>query len=941
MMKKLALALLAALVLFSGFIGCRSMFGRGEGPIESFAFLAAKNPELPENVVGTIVERPDPKEIVLVVPPGSFVRSLIATISLNTEATITVISSGSRVVQDNGVTPNDFSTPILYSIEVPGDKEPWQYRVTVREADTNAKLARLSFPEGFQLEPTFNPALRSYSVEVPYGTQSVRIQAQAESRYLKGITVDGRMSPGASVTATVDFAAGQERSVEILSLAEDGVSQERYTLLIRRGEPDRNASLAGLEVEGATLSPTFSPARLAYRAEVPFSARQVVVRAPGQSPVASVTIIPTGAESAALQVKGDPATGAEVPFAEGTRLPLAVRVTAEDGSSQDYLVEILRAEPDRNNLLAILQVSEGALTPPFAANRIAYVAAVPFSSRDVTVVARPQSTLATVTLSSANMAQQVLSFEGNPTSERGARIPFASGARLPLLVLVTAEDGTERTYNLEIRRSDPDSNANLAAIESTQGILVPAFSPKTVTYTLVLPAEAASVELSATTQSPVAAVGLLDDPSVRPKAALRLNLTVDPGGSREISLIATAEDGNQKLYRVVLKREAAPAALDQNAMLMGLQVLGARLEPSFTPGVTSYAARVAPNTESVTIAALPQSPGAQVLVDGQPIPAAGRRIPVMAGYTRVVQIEVRAEGGSVMRYSVQIVPDTGTGGATPPPGGGEGQPPAGGSSGPTLVGAHVTVLARNLRLEDREQAALMSVRDRIGPQAQITVRYYRSQEVLAQDAVPISARQQGKNWAVSLQYASAGLTLDSTRLVEIETAIQTSSGASLHYTEAQPAAEEMTLELPFLLYDRDPGVQWPPVGSRVQVQGYVSVLPPGQSREQRGTDRADFPRNDKGEFGITVELYDSSSGRLLAKDTVWNRPGLPRGQRFGFSQAIELNEGSTVRYVLTARERNGRVWQSSGTTTVWTTQPAYPAGFEPATLFVADDLGRP
>ena len=99
--------------------------GRGQGPLATFAFLASANTTLRQNAVGAVNERREPKEILVVVPPGTNLHGLVATLSLGKEAGIAVISSGARVAQQNGVTPNDFSVPVTYSIEVPGDKKPW------------------------------------------------------------------------------------------------------------------------------------------------------------------------------------------------------------------------------------------------------------------------------------------------------------------------------------------------------------------------------------------------------------------------------------------------------------------------------------------------------------------------------------------------------------------------------------------------------------------------------------------------------------------------------------------------------------------------------------------------------------------------------------------------------------------------------------------------
>jgi hypothetical protein len=102
------LAPVAILLALAALTACQSARSRQEGPIDTFSFLSTANPRLPQNVNGAITERADPKSIHLVVPAGTDLSRVVATLALNTEATITVISSGERVVQENGRTPQRF-----------------------------------------------------------------------------------------------------------------------------------------------------------------------------------------------------------------------------------------------------------------------------------------------------------------------------------------------------------------------------------------------------------------------------------------------------------------------------------------------------------------------------------------------------------------------------------------------------------------------------------------------------------------------------------------------------------------------------------------------------------------------------------------------------------------------------------------------------------------
>lgn len=342
-MKKLPIGIVAVSVLLANLAGCFGFGGRGHGPVDSFQFLASRNPDLGQNVTGVMNERADPVEILMVIPPDTASLDLVATFSLNTEATITVVSSGAPVVQQNGVTRNDFSAPVLYSVQVPKEKKPWRYRVTVRYADTNAALSRIGIGEGYALSPLFSPRVKSYTVEVPYSVKKVRLEAKGQSPNLKNIAIDGASSGGASASATVDFSSGLSREVLIETLAEDGATREQYTVTLQRLPADSNAKLESLELVEVALFPAFSSLRAAYQAEVPYEAAQLVVKAKAQSPYATIELLTLAVVGritsgrTALAAKGKPTdkSGAVVDFSTGTSLPVIVAVTAEDGGVQE------------------------------------------------------------------------------------------------------------------------------------------------------------------------------------------------------------------------------------------------------------------------------------------------------------------------------------------------------------------------------------------------------------------------------------------------------------------------------------------------------------------------------------------------------------------------------------------------------------------------------
>ncbi len=927
-MNKTARALFLVLIVLAAFSGCVSI-GKPRGPVDAFVFSAGANPGLGRDAPGALNMRSDPLEISVVVPPGADKRRLVATFSLNAEAAITVISTGERVVQENGITPNDFTSPVLYAIEVAKEKKPWRYRVTVREAETNARLAQLSFPEGSVLTPAFSPQLRNYTVVVPFATKQLRIGARGESRYLASISFDGAASQGASVTGSVDFSSGQQRSVLIETLAEDGLSRERYTLIVRRGEPDRNSLLGALEAVEGTLAPAFSPQRTEYSLQVPFAATRVGLRARSQSGLAALSLSTIAAsgdaqERAGLQTHGnlEAAAGAYVDFIGVDWLPLIVTVTAEDGSRSEYLVEVARAEPDHDNSLAALEVRGAILTPPFTPGRLPYLVRVPFATRQIAVSAKPRSPVAQVILELVNVPPGTPTPQGLLASPEGALVAFPAGERMSLAVAVIAQDGRSQRYLLDVRRQPPERNADLSSLIPNAGALTPVFNPRIVTYSLRLPAavEAATFNLAAA--SPAAMV------RVEPPAVLSgntLRVPVAAGQSLELNILVTAEDGTQRLYRVGITREGAggaqggqsggtqtgtPPPAPASARLALLQLSGAMLIPAFDPAVNAYEVKVPAGTAALLLTARPESPTATVSLDGQPLPAGGRQIAVGAGASFNLALEVKAAGGAVGRYSLRLSREA--------------------AAEPTT--GELLVTARNLRLGRRELTAMLGKTESVIPQGLLTVRAYRGNQVLAQVPVTVGVKMEGGNLAVTLEQRVGKLGAASGRMVEVEIAIPTSGGRNLCYTEALLLEEGARLQIPFLLLTDNPRQSWPAPGTPVTVSGYRSQLPPGKILGGG----ADLEKNEKGETPLVLEIADAKSGAPLGQAAVRVKPG--PGRTFAFDRPLQLPEGAQVSYRLTARARGGKTWQVSGTAQVWTTAPAYEGGFEPVVLPMLDEL---
>jgi hypothetical protein len=443
---------------------------------------------------------------------------------------------------------------------------------------------------------------------------------------------------------------------------------------------------------------------------------------------------------------------------------------------------------------------------------------------------------------------------------------------------------------------------------------VPAFNARIVSYTLRLPAAVETATFNLATSSRVAMVRV-DPPATLSGATL--SVPVAAGQSLELNILVIAEDGTQRLYRIGITREGQSGAQTGgqtgaqpgNTRLALLQLAGLQLVPAFDPAVTAYEVKVPAGTGSLLLTALPESPTATVTLDGQPLPAGGRQLAIGAGASFNLALEVRAENGAVARSTLRLTRET--------------------AAAPT---GELLVAAKNLRLGRRELTALAGRSETVTAQGLLTVRVYRSNQILAQLPVAVSAKAEGPNLAITLEQRLGKLESASGRMVEVETAIPTSGGRYLCYTGALLLEESARLDIPFLLLADNLRMNWPAPGTLVTVAGYRSQLPPGKTLGGG----AELEKNEKGETPLAVEIADSKTGALLAQVTARVKPG--PGRVFSFERPLQLPEGTQVSYRLAGRARGGKIWQVSGTAQVWTTAPAYNGGFEPVVLPMLDEL---
>lgn len=215
---------------------------------------------------------------------------------------------------------------------------------------------------------------------------------------------------------------------------EDGSFTDTSTVTV--SEP---TDLSQLTLSKGTLSPAFEAGTTHYTAAVTNDVYSLTVTPITVDAHATVTVnghlVKSGTPSEAIQLNvGDN--------------EITVTVTAQDGTTNTYMVKVTRAASNSADLTNV-ELSKGTLTPAFASGTTAYAAAVTNDVYNLTITPTTLDANSTVTVN----GQPVKS--GTPSEA----IELNVGDN-KIVVTVTAQDGiTTKTYTIVVTRLNTSSPA--------------------------------------------------------------------------------------------------------------------------------------------------------------------------------------------------------------------------------------------------------------------------------------------------------------------------------------------------------------------------------------------------------------------------------------------------------------------------------------------------
>ncbi|HEX4418105.1 MAG TPA: hypothetical protein VH165_09425 [Kofleriaceae bacterium] len=339
--------------------------------ITAYSFLAAKNAGA--GIITDITGAINGTDITATVPFGTNVTALIATFT-STGASVKV----GTTAQVSGTTPNNFTNPVAYTVTA-ADGSTATYTVTLTAAQNSAKAITaysfLSIHNAGLPDITATITGTDIAATVPFGTPVTALIADFTTT---GASVKVGGTTQVSGTTPNDFSTPVAYTVT----AADGTTAT-YTVTVTITESSsktitaysfQSANNPGLGNVDATITGTD------IAATVPFGTPLTALIA---------TFSTTGTS---VKVGGTTQVSGMTP--NNFTAPVTYTVTAQDGTTQDYLVTLTVAPAPKD--ITAFSFLAGSVTATITANNI--TATVPFGTDPTTLVATFTTTGASVTV---------------------------------------------------------------------------------------------------------------------------------------------------------------------------------------------------------------------------------------------------------------------------------------------------------------------------------------------------------------------------------------------------------------------------------------------------------------------------------------------------------------------------------------------------------------
>lgn len=491
-----------------------------------------------------------------------------------------------------------------------------EYQLTITRApDNDAALSNLSISNGL-LNPTFNSDTISFSAQLANDISQITVTPTARSANAS-ILVGSEAVVSGSPSSLIDLNVG-DNSIQVIVTAGDGITTKTYTINMRRLSNACDV-LAVLSPTGGSINGTTITANIPHDPD---------------SALINVTVSP----SASWKLYSDPGCTTEIVSNTMDDLDVGentayIKVTAEDTTEKIYTLTVNRPASSEASLAA-LSISSGTLNPVFAAGIKTYTAQVANNVCQITVTPTVSDHNATVRVNNVPVvsglpSQPIVLSVGNNTIE----------------VKVKAEDQTTIcTYTITVRRL-----SNACEVLS---FITPANAYRNGSdWRASIGNDTTTVCLEVAV-SPFASWKLYSDPTCMHEIT-DATMTHLREGENPAYIKVTAEDGTNKIFRVILYRSGPSRS--SNNRIQFLVLNGGTLSPAFNPYITGYNVYVPYSTSSVSVTVTTEFARADIRVNGKWMLSGATSAPIaLAEGDNTITVQIMAETGSLNTYTISV-----------------------------------------------------------------------------------------------------------------------------------------------------------------------------------------------------------------------------------------------------------------------------------------------
>jgi len=309
-----------------------------------------------------------------------------------------------------------------------------------------------------------------------------------------------------------------------------------------------------------------------------------------------------------------------------------ITVSVSDGAITTPTTFLLRVSNNNANL-ASLTLSSGTLSPAFVQGTVTYTTTVPNAAATIT---------ATPTLADVNATVRVngnLVTSGTPCGS----IPLSVGSNAAITVLVTAQDGTTKTYSVAPTRNPLPAATTLAStsIGSSTATLNGTVNPQGVSTTVTFQ--------YGTTTSYGSTATVIGSPFTGSSAtSVSAGLTgLLPGTLYHYQVLAAnatdSTPGSDMTFTTV----------SDNARLASLTISAASI--AFQPDTLSYSTTVPNSTSSLTVTPAAQQANATLKINTVTAPSgSGTAVPLNVGDNAISLVVTAQDGTTTRAYTLNV-----------------------------------------------------------------------------------------------------------------------------------------------------------------------------------------------------------------------------------------------------------------------------------------------